>query len=81
MHILSPLLAVIGLLAGVAAVGTVFYVVMYGYKYAHPRDHQNPDWMVVLLRLYKPHVIAYFVLLTVSVAALLLAEFVKKYAS
>ena len=81
MRILAGALELIGFAAGATAVAVIFYVVMYAQKYAHPKDHKNPDWMVVLLRLYKRHIIAYFILLAVSVAALALATYIEKHGS
>jgi len=71
---------VTGVSAGLAAFGTIFYIVIYGWRDANPRDHQNPDWLVVLLRLYHRQIITYFCLLAVCLVALLLAAFIEKHA-
>jgi len=81
MRILAGALELIGFAAGATAVAVIFYVVMYAQKYAHPKDNKNPDWMVVLLRLYKRQIIAYFILLAVAVAALALATYIEKHGS
>ena len=72
MHMFAQVLIVAGVSAGLIAFVTGLYVVMYGWKYPNPRDHHNPDWLVVLLRLYKPQIIAYFLLLAAFLAAILL---------
>jgi membrane-bound ClpP family serine protease len=81
MQTLAGVFGLLGLAAAVAGLVLHFYVVMYGYKYAHPKDHKNPDWMVVLLRLYKRQIIAFFVLYAVAATALTLATHLGKHSS
>ena len=81
MRILAAALELIGFAASATAVAVIFYVAMYAQKYAHPKDHKNPDWMVVLLRLYGRQIIVYFILLVVAVAALALATYIEKHGS
>jgi hypothetical protein len=81
MQPLAGVLGFIGLAAAAAGLALHVYVVMYGYKYAHPKDHKNPDWMVVLLRLYKRQIIAFFVLYVVAAIALGLATYLAKHPS
>jgi hypothetical protein len=77
MQILAGVLILVGFVAAVVALGTLIYIL----PYARPKDHKNPDWMVVLLRSYKPQIIAYFVLLAVAGVALGLASFLLKHPS
>jgi hypothetical protein len=81
MQTLVGMLALFGLAAAAAGLVLHFYVVMYGYKYAHPKDHKNPDWMVVLLRLYKRQIVGFFVLYAVALAAFVLATYLGKHSS
>ena len=74
MQVLAGVLILIGVVAGVIALGTLIYIL------PHARPHKDADCMTVLLRSYKPHIIAYFVLLAVSAAALGLAASIVKQA-
>ena len=76
MQILATVLGLLGLAAGVIALGILIYVL----PQAHPKEHTNPDWMTVLLRRYKPHIIAYFILLVVAGTFLALASYVGRHA-
>jgi hypothetical protein len=73
MQILAAVLGLIGFAAAVVALGILIYVLPHG-------RYKNPDWMPVLLRLYKPHIIAYFVLWAFSATALGLAAYIGKHA-
>jgi hypothetical protein len=75
MQILWLVLAAIGALAVLAAIATVFYIVIYGYN---PRDPQGS--FALMFSTHKRHIIAYFVLLAVGLAAFSLAAFVQRYA-
>jgi TRAP-type C4-dicarboxylate transport system permease small subunit len=80
MHILANVLFMTAIVAALAALGTAFYVVIFGWKYASPRDHQNADWMVVPWRRYKVHLIAYFGLIAVFLTTILLGFIVDRHA-
>ena len=72
MPVLAGALILIGVVAAVVALGTLISIL------PHARPHTDADWMTVLLRSYKPHIIAYFVLLAVSATALGLAASIVK---
>jgi len=74
MQILVLVLFAIGALAVVAAIATVIHIISHGYN---PRDPQGS--LALMFRIYKRHIIAYFVLLAVGLAALSLAAFVQGY--
>jgi uncharacterized membrane protein len=75
MQILWLVLAAIGVLAVLAAIATVVYIVSHGYN---PRDPQGS--VGLMFRTYKRHIIAYFVLLAVGLAALSLAALIQRHA-
>jgi uncharacterized protein YneF (UPF0154 family) len=72
MQILAGVLILIGFVAGVTALVIGFHIAMFAVKYGTPN---NPDWMAVGLRLYKPQVAAFFVLIAAFVAAMVLGTF------
>jgi hypothetical protein len=72
MLVLAGALILIGVVAAVVALGTLIHIL------PHARPQKDADWMTVLLRSYKPHIIAYFVLLAVSATALGLAASIAK---
>jgi hypothetical protein len=74
MQTFAGVLALVGLAAGVTALAILVYVLPYA-------QYKNPDWMPVLLRLYKPQIIAYFVLLAVALVAFVLATIIGKHSS
>jgi small-conductance mechanosensitive channel len=80
-HLLPQLLFGLGAMSIMAALCLCFYVVVQGQRDAHPKDHRNPDWMVVALRLYKRHLIAMAVLWLVALAAFVAAEISQRLAS
>ena len=59
--------------AALAALATVFYIVIYGYN---PRDPQGSFGL--MLHLHKRHIIAYFVLLAIGLTAFSLAAFIQR---
>jgi hypothetical protein len=73
MEILAGVLGLIGLAAGVVALGILINVLPHV-------PHKDPEWMTVVLRLYKPHIIAYFVLWAFSAAILGLAAHIGRHA-
>jgi hypothetical protein len=78
---LSQLAFAVGAASTTAAVCLVGYVVFQGQKNAHPSEHHNPDWMVVLLRLYKKHLIVIAILWLVAIAAFVSGEICKALAA
>jgi uncharacterized membrane protein YphA (DoxX/SURF4 family) len=74
MHILAGMLIVIGLAAVIVALGLLLYILPHAFPF------KTPGWMTILLKSYKPHIIAYFVLLAVSATALGLAAYIGNYA-
>jgi TRAP-type C4-dicarboxylate transport system permease small subunit len=76
----GPALFVIGAAAVTAALGFLFYVIIYGYRDAHPSGHRNPDWMTVLLRTYKRPLTAMVILWFIGLAALVSAEVAQRLA-
>jgi uncharacterized membrane protein YphA (DoxX/SURF4 family) len=73
MQILAGVLNLIGLVAGVVALCLLVYILPHAFPF------HTPGWMTVLMRSYKPHIIAYYVLLAVAAAALVLAWNIGKY--
>jgi hypothetical protein len=74
MQILAGVLILIGFVAAFVALGTLIYILPYA------RPHKDADWMTVLLRSHKPHIMAYFVLFAVSATAMGLAAYIAKHA-
>ena len=74
MHILAGMLIVIGLAAVIVALGLLLYILPHAFPF------KTPGWMTILLKSYKPHIIAYFVLLAVSATALGLAAYIGNHA-
>jgi uncharacterized membrane protein YphA (DoxX/SURF4 family) len=74
MQILVGVLIVVGFVAGFVALGLLVYILPHAFPF------KTPDWMTVLLRSYKPHIVAYYVLLAVSATALGLAAYIGKHA-
>jgi len=72
MQILAGAFILIGFAAAVAALAVLIYVLPYG-------QYKKPDWMPLLLRSHKPHIIAYFVLLVVALVAFALATIIQKH--
>jgi hypothetical protein len=79
-HPLPPVLFGLGAVSVTGALCLCVYVVLQGHKDAHPSDHRNPDWLVVLLRLYKRHLIAMAVLGLVALAAFVAADISQRLA-
>src|SRR5262249_4712328 len=75
MQILSGVFALIGAAAALAALVTLFYALIYGYRYYAPRNPTN--LVAVILRVYKRQITAFFVLYVVSIAAFVLAAIFK----
>lgn len=75
MQIVAGVLIVIGFVAAPVALGILIYIL------PHARPHKNADYMTVLLRSYKPHIIAYFVLLAIAATALGLASYIERHTS
>jgi hypothetical protein len=73
MQILAAVLGLLGFAAAVAALGILIYVLPHG-------RYKNPDWMAVLVRQYKRHIIAYFVPFAFSATALGVAAYIGKHA-
>lgn len=73
MQILAGVLILIGFVAGVVALGLLIYIL------PHASPFKTSDWMTVLLRSYRPHIIAYYVLLAVAASALGFASYIGKH--
>ena len=75
MQILAEVLIVIGFVAVIVALGLLVYILPHAFPF------RTPGWMTVLLRSYRPHIIAYYLLLAVAATALGLASYIGKYPS
>lgn len=71
---LSQFAFAVGAASTTAAICLGGYVVIQGQKNAPPREHHNPDWMMVLLGLYRKHLIAIAILWLIAIAAFVSAE-------
>jgi|SRR5215475_15356950 len=73
MQILAGVLIAMGFAGAIVALGILIYVLPHA-------SYKSPDWMTVLLRSYRPHIIAYFVLFASSAMAFGLAAYIQKHA-